>query len=111
MKEYYVLEVDRQTSKKYLKKVKGYDIDDYCFTYLEHETIVLKCKWKVVHKETGLIVCSGKTKSDALEQYRSRYDAMLIRLKDKELKIYYDLFEQLRKEQEQCQQKDLKQPV
>lgn len=109
MKEYYVLEVDRQTSKKYLKKVKGYEVDEYCYVYLEQNSWHPLTKWKVIHKNTGLVVTSGKTKTHALEDYKIRYDAMLLRLKHKELKPYFELFEQLRKEQEQCQKEEAKQ--
>lgn len=64
MKKFKILLFNIDNKKFSLKEVKGYQIDSIAFVY--HECPY----WSVIELESGLCICKGKTKQDALNEYQ-----------------------------------------
>lgn len=59
-----ILSIDTIDSKFSLKEVEGYQINSKAAVYRAHSY------WRVTDIESGLCICKGKTKQDALNEYQ-----------------------------------------
>lgn len=103
MKEYYILLKNVNCNDKELSKVKGYNIDEYCFIYYDRNQPV----WYVINKDTGYFVALGTTKEKALKEYNQYKKELMLKIIDtpRILKLKED-FEKLKKEATENENQD-----